>query len=66
MFFSRRPTLPPSVLPDISPTRGEIGSFGAGDWLISPLVGDMSGPEGGNVGRYPDHKLSELEIGSAA
>ena len=23
-----RPTLPPSVLPDISPTRGETGSFG--------------------------------------
>jgi len=47
-----RSTLPPSVLPDISPTRGEIGSStaaahsatsaignGAQDGLISPLVG---------------------------
>ncbi|CAI2933537.1 protein of unknown function [Aminobacter niigataensis] len=53
-------TLPPSVLPDISPTRGEISrhlrlcpTFNAEDWrslschLISPLVGEMAGrPEG--------------------
>ncbi|WP_378950227.1 precorrin-3B synthase [Mesorhizobium sp. ANAO-SY3R2] len=52
---------PPSVLPDISPTRGEIGSFAgsaclgtlpigesADAGLISPLVGEMSGrTEGG-------------------
>ncbi|TPI84242.1 precorrin-3B synthase [Mesorhizobium sp. B2-8-9] len=47
---------PPSVLPDISPSRGEIGSFRAGsplsaleigesrgDKAISPLEGEMSG-----------------------
>jgi hypothetical protein len=28
--FARRSALPPSVLPDISPLRGEIGRFGAG------------------------------------
>ncbi|TIL45465.1 ATP-binding cassette domain-containing protein, partial [Mesorhizobium sp.] len=52
---------PPSVLPDISPTRGEIGSSVAGtppaaleigesgnDSAISPQVGEMSGrTEGG-------------------
>ncbi|ESW84458.1 hypothetical protein X770_24275 [Mesorhizobium sp. LSJC269B00] len=52
---------PPSVLPDISPTWGEIGSVMAGSSLatlefgegryessISPLVGEMSGrTEGG-------------------
>ncbi|MGN6582295.1 MAG: precorrin-3B synthase [Rhizobiaceae bacterium] len=59
-------TLPPSVLPDISPTRGEIEPsptpcltssvsgveprIAAG--VISPLVGEMSGrTEGGNVER---------------
>ena len=53
----------PSVLPDISPTRGEIGSVAVAtsssqvgkvvdDGLISPLVGEMSGrTEGGNVER---------------
>src|SRR5690606_19704885 len=59
------PMLPPSVLPDISPTRGEISrprynrsSSNAGDWRshirkpISPLVGEMAGwTEGGNVAR---------------
>ena len=52
---------PPSGLPAISPTGGEIGSFDAAtsscdvdDWrkpsgrLISPPVGEMAGrPEGG-------------------
>ena len=52
---------PPSVLPDISPTRGEISGLAAGAAhsaleigessdasLISPLVGEMSGrTEGG-------------------
>jgi hypothetical protein len=39
---------PPSGLPAISPSRGEIGSCYAGDWLISPLEGEMAGrPEGG-------------------
>ncbi|RVA30822.1 nitrite/sulfite reductase, partial [Mesorhizobium sp. M7A.F.Ca.CA.004.11.2.1] len=56
-------TAPPSVLPDISPSRGEIGSFTAGSPLaastvgergspsaISPLEGEMSGrTEGGAV-----------------
>ncbi|NGN40870.1 cobaltochelatase subunit CobN [Mesorhizobium sp. CGMCC 1.15528] len=59
----QRSTLPPSVLPDISPTGGEISSGNAGplpatstigesfdDSLISPPVGEMSGrTEGGNV-----------------
>ncbi|MCF6116419.1 precorrin-3B synthase [Mesorhizobium muleiense] len=58
---------PPSVLPDISPTRGEIGSFAAGslcttldigetgdEGAISPQVGEMSGrTEGGAVERLP-------------
>jgi precorrin-3B synthase len=58
---------PPSVLPDISPARGEIGSFGAGspsaaleigesgnECAISPLVGEMSGrTEGGAKERFP-------------
>ncbi|MDH4988869.1 cobaltochelatase subunit CobN [Aminobacter anthyllidis] len=62
-FSSRRSTLPPSVLPDISPTRGEImpslltspfadvaGSATSPKLPISPLVGEMSGrTEGGNV-----------------
>ncbi|SIT53835.1 hypothetical protein BQ8794_130319 [Mesorhizobium prunaredense] len=56
---------PPSVLPDISPTRGEIGSFHAplipttvaiceaGVTAISPQVGEMSGrTEGGAKDRY--------------
>ena len=52
---------PPSVLPDISPTRGEISSFfrivprypcpmanALCDWPLSPIVGEMSGrTEGG-------------------
>jgi len=56
---------PPSVLPDISPTRGEIGGSragpspatlkigeAAGDKAISPLVGEMAGrTEGGAVER---------------
>ncbi|RWD02405.1 MAG: cobaltochelatase subunit CobN [Mesorhizobium sp.] len=58
---------PPSVLPDISPTKGEIGSFGigsplataaisegGGDGMISPQVGEMSGrTEGGATERQP-------------
>ncbi|WP_027153152.1 ABC transporter ATP-binding protein [Mesorhizobium sp. WSM2561] len=58
---------PPSVLPDISPTRGEIGSSVAGtppaaleigesgnDSAISPLEGEMSGrTEGGLTERKP-------------
>ena len=61
----QRATLPPSVLPDISPTRGEImpttsvpaivtfdGKAEKSPRLISPLVGEMSGrTEGGNVER---------------
>ncbi|MDX8539628.1 ABC transporter ATP-binding protein [Mesorhizobium abyssinicae] len=58
---------PPSVLPDISPTRGEISSSVAGtsfstsvigescnEKAISPLVGEMSGrTEGGATERQP-------------
>ncbi|TPJ71225.1 ABC transporter ATP-binding protein [Mesorhizobium sp. B2-6-2] len=60
---------PPSVLPDISLTRGEISSSAAGsppatsaigesdrDSSISPLVREMSGrTEGGAVERQPFH-----------
>ncbi|GAA2816707.1 precorrin-3B synthase [Aminobacter aminovorans] len=56
---------PPSVLPDISPARGEIGNFAGGarhaalpmdgdggDSQISPLAGEMSGrTEGGGKDR---------------
>ncbi|WP_192180572.1 ABC transporter ATP-binding protein [Mesorhizobium amorphae] len=71
-WFLRQPlTLgakaPPSVLPDISPARGEIGSFTAGPFpptlaigesgnesAISPLAGEMSGrTEGGVTERRP-------------
>ncbi|PAQ03479.1 precorrin-3B synthase [Mesorhizobium mediterraneum] len=58
---------PPSVLPDISPTWGEIGSFAGGspsaslaigesgdEGAISPQVGEMSGKtEGGAKERQP-------------
>jgi precorrin-3B synthase len=59
---------PPSVLPDISPSRGEIGrplrfrqpsgasdeGRGRRDLPISPLEGEMSGrTEGGDAGREP-------------
>ncbi|WP_027058084.1 cobaltochelatase subunit CobN [Mesorhizobium loti] len=57
---------PPSVLPDISPTGGEIGSFSASPPLasleigesgdkgaISPLVGEMSGRTEGRASRQP-------------
>jgi len=41
---------PPSVLPDISHSRGEIGSFDVRDRSISPLEGEMSGrTEGGRL-----------------
>ena len=55
---------PPSVLPDISPSRGEIGSFNAAassgtfevgeiadESAISPLEGEMSGRTEGGVKR---------------
>ena len=60
-----RAMLPPSVLPDITPTRGEIGSSlrdfanrqrrklakSPKQGPISPLVGEMSGrTEGGATG----------------
>ena len=64
---------PPSVLPDISPSRGEIGSFAVGpspatlviseggdDGAISPLEGEMSGrTEGGLVERNPQKSLAK-------
>ena len=43
------PDVPPSALPGISPTRGEIG-WGSRREAISPLVGEMSGrTEGGTT-----------------
>ncbi|RJT41884.1 cobaltochelatase subunit CobN [Mesorhizobium waimense] len=64
---------PPSVLPDISPTRGEIGSFADGasfptleigegrdESAISPQVGEMSGrTEGGATERQPLQRFGE-------
>ncbi|RWK56601.1 MAG: hypothetical protein EOR48_05730 [Mesorhizobium sp.] len=60
---------PPSVLPDISPTWGEIGSFVVGssscnlrNWRkqrqrpISPQVGEMSGRTEGGA---KDHNLTD-------
>lgn len=45
---------PPSVLPDISPSRGEISQSQAVEHLISPLERGMSGrTEGGAQGRNP-------------
>ncbi|TPL95491.1 cobaltochelatase subunit CobN [Mesorhizobium sp. B2-3-12] len=57
---------PPSVLPDISPSRGEISSFAGGaplstfgigeigdDSSISPLEGEMSGRTEGGASRRP-------------
>ena len=38
-----RPTLPPSALPGISPTRGEIGSFDAPLLAVSNVVKDYPG-----------------------
>ncbi|PBB17314.1 ABC transporter ATP-binding protein [Mesorhizobium sp. WSM4313] len=68
---------PPSVLPDISPTRGEISSSAAGsphatpaigesgrDSSISPQVGEMSGrTEGGAVERRPFHPRDNPLLG---
>jgi hypothetical protein len=65
---------PPSVLPDISPSRGEIGSFAAVDiylaaveigeskaaGVISPLEGEMSGRTEGGGHRH------ELVFGEGA
>ncbi len=48
---------PPSVLPDTSPSRGEIGSFSAGSFPKEPVTGEIadegaiSPPEGEMSGR---------------
>ncbi|CAH2408635.1 precorrin-3B synthase [Mesorhizobium escarrei] len=64
---------PPSVLPDISPTRGEIGSFAGGSpsatlaigesgdrGAISPQVGEM--PSGGKEGRTEGGAVERLPV----
>ncbi|CCV04605.1 hypothetical protein MESS2_1340008 [Mesorhizobium metallidurans STM 2683] len=38
-----RSTAPPSVLPDISPSRGEIGGFGAGVLPATLESGEIGG-----------------------
>jgi diaminohydroxyphosphoribosylaminopyrimidine deaminase/5-amino-6-(5-phosphoribosylamino)uracil reductase len=65
--------LPPSVLPDISPTRGEIDSLRAPSQNVdlgtsgqaqptSPLVGEMPGrAEGGNTLTNADEHTAQLE-----
>ncbi|WP_165779907.1 cobaltochelatase subunit CobN, partial [Mesorhizobium sanjuanii] len=67
---------PPSVLPDISPTRGEIGNSSAGslpavleigesrdEGAISPLVGEMSGrTEGGVTERQPSQRIGKSQF----
>jgi ABC-type phosphate/phosphonate transport system substrate-binding protein len=71
-----RSTAPPSVLPDISPARGEIRPsallspiFNAGEESakvelpISPLAGEMSGrTEGGAVERNPSSRSASLPL----
>ncbi|RWN65294.1 MAG: hypothetical protein EOR99_22185 [Mesorhizobium sp.] len=67
---------PPSVLPDISPTWGEIGRFAVGasscevgDWRkqrrrpISPLEGEMSGRTEGGA---KDHCLPDCRPSSSS
>ena len=63
MHFASHSVIPPSVLPDISPARGEIGSFGFATFpvtltigektkaagAISPLAGEMSDRTEGGV-----------------
>ncbi|MDX8522536.1 cobaltochelatase subunit CobN [Mesorhizobium dulcispinae] len=67
---------PPSVLPDISPTRGEISSSAAGslppaseigesadERVISPLVGEMSGrTEGGAKERSASKSIDKTRF----
>ena len=67
---------PPSVLPDISPSGGEIGSSAAGsplarpeigesrgEGIISPLEGEMSGrTERGATGRQPSQQAGEIHF----
>ena len=71
--------IPPSVLPDISPSRGEIGSFGGTDSsatsnvgeivnasAISPLEGEMSGrTEGGEKERHPSQSGNTIPCRAA-
>ncbi|TPN43884.1 propionyl-coenzyme A carboxylase alpha polypeptide [Mesorhizobium sp. B1-1-9] len=62
---------PPSALPGISPSRGEIGcgiafvnlqclrASGTSELLISPLEGEMAGrPEGGATERTLNSRLT--------
>ena len=75
-FLRPPPTLgakaPPSVLPDISPSRGEIGSSTAGSFpatlaigetrnegAISPLEGEMSGRTEGGATEHQTLQLSD-------
>jgi hypothetical protein len=52
-----RPFAPPSGLPAISPSRGEIEQPHRRRQPISPLEGEMAGrPEGGSAGRRPRHE----------
>ncbi|TPJ06878.1 hypothetical protein FJ428_09110 [Mesorhizobium sp. B2-8-1] len=75
----RHSTAPPSVLPDISPSRGEIGGFSVGaslatpevrededDRMISPLEGEMSGrtEEGAKELSLSDFAVSYGDAGS--
>jgi hypothetical protein len=54
-------TLPPSVLPDISPAWGEISQSQMSTRVISPLAGEMSGrTEGGAT----EHRASIHKNGS--
>jgi hypothetical protein len=70
MLPRRLSTVPTYLLPDISPTTGEVRLAATpkslrqwrrlwadiNDSVISPLVGEMSGrTEGGNVERWPFH-----------
>jgi hypothetical protein len=51
---------PPSALPGISPSRGEITLSDLGDWLISPLEGEMAGRPEEGVSRCPILRSGEV------
>ncbi|RWB15072.1 MAG: ABC transporter ATP-binding protein [Mesorhizobium sp.] len=74
-FQTPRSVTPPSVLPDISPARGEIGSVNAGslpavstfgeggnESAISPLEGEMSGRTEGGVTERDLSKIDSNQI----
>jgi predicted N-acetyltransferase YhbS len=58
---ARRSTLPPSVLSDISPTRGEIGSGEVRALLLGPLAVDPSQKSAGIGSALMRHAIAEAK-----